>query len=155
MWGSGGPGGAAVTVAVCGSRDCFLHLPAALAARLRLQQVRVGSIRGLRGRTSAGIVGYAQSAPAAMVTAALPHLVTSLPAGLPRVWGTGTSPAAGSGPAASAQPPGAGGRGRGDEDYYSCTILSSLVGCEMGNSPSAQHVRSVLNCRTRELLVPR
>ncbi|KYO26655.1 peroxisomal ATPase PEX1 isoform X1 [Alligator mississippiensis] len=38
MWGSGGPGGAAVTVAVCGSRDCFLHLPAALAARLRLQQ---------------------------------------------------------------------------------------------------------------------
>uniref|UniRef100_A0A7M4F545 Peroxisomal biosis factor 1 n=1 Tax=Crocodylus porosus TaxID=8502 RepID=A0A7M4F545_CROPO len=38
MWGSGGPSGAAVTVAVCGSRNCFLHLPAALVARLRLQQ---------------------------------------------------------------------------------------------------------------------
>ncbi|XP_065255805.1 peroxisomal ATPase PEX1 isoform X2 [Emys orbicularis] len=43
MWGSGypgggGAGGAAVTVAFSGARDCFLHLPPALASHLRLQQ---------------------------------------------------------------------------------------------------------------------
>ncbi|XP_075778490.1 peroxisomal ATPase PEX1 isoform X8 [Pelodiscus sinensis] len=41
MWGSGypgGAGGAAVTVAFSGTRDCFLHLPPALASHLRLQQ---------------------------------------------------------------------------------------------------------------------
>ncbi|XP_077159042.1 peroxisomal ATPase PEX1 isoform X2 [Paroedura picta] len=38
MWGAGGPGVAAVSVAFGGSRDCFLHLPPALASRLRLQQ---------------------------------------------------------------------------------------------------------------------
>ncbi|XP_050747002.1 peroxisomal ATPase PEX1 isoform X3 [Gymnogyps californianus] len=43
MWGSGNPGGegagvAAVTVALSGTRDCFLHLPPELASHLRLQQ---------------------------------------------------------------------------------------------------------------------
>ncbi|XP_051466681.1 peroxisomal ATPase PEX1 isoform X3 [Apus apus] len=43
MWGSGSPGGggaggAAVTLLLSGTRDCFLHLPAALASQLRLQQ---------------------------------------------------------------------------------------------------------------------
>ncbi|XP_060104473.1 peroxisomal ATPase PEX1 [Heteronotia binoei] len=38
MWGVGGPGVAAVSVSLSGSRDCFLHLPPALASRLRLQQ---------------------------------------------------------------------------------------------------------------------
>ncbi|NWR68501.1 PEX1 factor, partial [Centropus unirufus] len=38
MWGSGSPGAAAVTVFLSGSRDCFLRLPPALAAHLRLQQ---------------------------------------------------------------------------------------------------------------------
>ncbi|OXB84728.1 UNVERIFIED_CONTAM: hypothetical protein H355_001205 [Colinus virginianus] len=43
MWGGGNPGGggagaAAATVVLSGTRDCFLHLPAALAAQLRLQQ---------------------------------------------------------------------------------------------------------------------
>ncbi|NXO04644.1 PEX1 factor, partial [Rhinopomastus cyanomelas] len=43
MWGSGEAGGAgsaaaAVTVVLTGTRDCFLHLPRQLAARLRLQQ---------------------------------------------------------------------------------------------------------------------
>ncbi|NWU98292.1 PEX1 factor, partial [Upupa epops] len=43
MWGSGDAGGAgsaaaAVTVVLSATRDCFLHLPRQLAARLRLQQ---------------------------------------------------------------------------------------------------------------------
>nr|XP_056713608.1 peroxisomal ATPase PEX1 [Euleptes europaea] len=39
MWGlGGGPGVAAVSVSLSGARDCFLHLPPALASRLRLQQ---------------------------------------------------------------------------------------------------------------------
>ncbi|KAJ7396785.1 hypothetical protein BTVI_140975 [Pitangus sulphuratus] len=39
MWGCGDPGGAAAaTVVLSGTRDCFLHLPPALAALLRLQQ---------------------------------------------------------------------------------------------------------------------
>ncbi|XP_074840846.1 peroxisomal ATPase PEX1 isoform X2 [Carettochelys insculpta] len=43
MWGGGPPvgggaGSAAVTVTFSGTRDCFLHLPPALASRLRLQQ---------------------------------------------------------------------------------------------------------------------
>ncbi|NXG21399.1 PEX1 factor, partial [Grallaria varia] len=40
MWGCGDPGGAAAaaTVALSGTRDCFLHLPSALASLLRLQQ---------------------------------------------------------------------------------------------------------------------
>ncbi|NWV68293.1 PEX1 factor, partial [Malurus elegans] len=39
MWGSGDPGGtAAATVVLSGTRDCFLHLPPALASLLRLQQ---------------------------------------------------------------------------------------------------------------------
>ncbi|NXC30288.1 PEX1 factor, partial [Campylorhamphus procurvoides] len=40
MWGGGDPGGAAAaaTVVLSGTRDCFLHLPAALASLLRLQQ---------------------------------------------------------------------------------------------------------------------
>ncbi|NWR88303.1 PEX1 factor, partial [Furnarius figulus] len=39
MWGGGDPcGAAAVTVVLSGTRDCFLHLPAALASLLRLQQ---------------------------------------------------------------------------------------------------------------------
>ncbi|KAM4792235.1 peroxisomal ATPase PEX1 isoform 2-T2 [Cyanocitta cristata] len=37
MWGCGDPGGAA-TVVLSGTRDCFLHLPPALASLLRLQQ---------------------------------------------------------------------------------------------------------------------
>lgn len=40
MWGCGDPGGAAAaTVVLSGTRDCFLHLPPALASLLRLQQV--------------------------------------------------------------------------------------------------------------------
>ncbi|XP_048161532.1 peroxisome biogenesis factor 1 isoform X1 [Corvus hawaiiensis] len=39
MWGCGDPGGAAAaTVVLSGTRDCFLHLPPALASLLRLQQ---------------------------------------------------------------------------------------------------------------------
>ncbi|NXB02615.1 PEX1 factor, partial [Cnemophilus loriae] len=39
MWGCGDPGGAATaTVVLSGTRDCFLHLPPALASLLRLQQ---------------------------------------------------------------------------------------------------------------------
>ncbi|KAM9304496.1 peroxisomal ATPase PEX1 isoform 3-T3 [Morus bassanus] len=44
MWGSGDPGegagagAAAVTVLLSGTRDCFLHVPPALASHLRLQQ---------------------------------------------------------------------------------------------------------------------
>ncbi|NXD18973.1 PEX1 factor, partial [Spelaeornis formosus] len=40
MWGCGQPGGAAATatVVLSGTRDCFLHLPPALASLLRLQQ---------------------------------------------------------------------------------------------------------------------
>ncbi|NWU05311.1 PEX1 factor, partial [Cephalopterus ornatus] len=40
MWGCGDPGGAAAAavVVLSGTRDCFLHLPPALAALLRLQQ---------------------------------------------------------------------------------------------------------------------
>ncbi|NWV27719.1 PEX1 factor, partial [Origma solitaria] len=39
MWGCGEPGGAAAaTVVLSGTRDCFLHLPPALASLLRLQQ---------------------------------------------------------------------------------------------------------------------
>ncbi|NXG10671.1 PEX1 factor, partial [Sakesphorus luctuosus] len=38
MWGCGDPGGAAATIALSGTRDCFLHLPPALASLLRLQQ---------------------------------------------------------------------------------------------------------------------
>ncbi|NXB26121.1 PEX1 factor, partial [Rhagologus leucostigma] len=39
MWGCGDPGGAAAaTVFLSGTRDCFLHLPPALASLLRLQQ---------------------------------------------------------------------------------------------------------------------
>uniref|UniRef100_A0A6J0T1R7 Peroxisomal ATPase PEX1 n=1 Tax=Pogona vitticeps TaxID=103695 RepID=A0A6J0T1R7_9SAUR len=38
MWGAGGPGVAAVRVALSTARDCFLHLPAGLVSSLRLQQ---------------------------------------------------------------------------------------------------------------------
>nr|XP_020640891.1 peroxisome biogenesis factor 1 isoform X2 [Pogona vitticeps] len=38
MWGAGGPGVAAVNVALSSARDCFLHLPAGLVSSLRLQQ---------------------------------------------------------------------------------------------------------------------
>ncbi|XP_036262672.1 LOW QUALITY PROTEIN: peroxisomal ATPase PEX1 [Molothrus ater] len=40
MWGCGDPGGAAAaaTTVLSGTRDCFLHLPPALASLLRLQQ---------------------------------------------------------------------------------------------------------------------
>ncbi|NWV84341.1 PEX1 factor, partial [Dasyornis broadbenti] len=38
MWGCGEPGGAAATVVLSGTRDCFLHLPPALASLLRLHQ---------------------------------------------------------------------------------------------------------------------
>ncbi|NXE32646.1 PEX1 factor, partial [Ptilorrhoa leucosticta] len=39
MWGCGDPGGAAAaTIVLSGTRDCFLHLPPALASLLRLQQ---------------------------------------------------------------------------------------------------------------------
>uniref|UniRef100_A0A8D0G2W0 Peroxisomal ATPase PEX1 n=1 Tax=Sphenodon punctatus TaxID=8508 RepID=A0A8D0G2W0_SPHPU len=40
MWGAGGSGIAAVTVALSSVRDCFLHLPPALVAHLHLQQVQ-------------------------------------------------------------------------------------------------------------------
>lgn len=47
MWCSGNPAGGAagavaVTLALSGTRDCFLRLPPALASHLRLQQVRAG-----------------------------------------------------------------------------------------------------------------
>lgn len=47
MWCSGNPAGGAagavaVTLALSGTRDCFLRLPPALASHLRLQQVRTG-----------------------------------------------------------------------------------------------------------------
>ncbi|XP_062425101.1 peroxisomal ATPase PEX1 isoform X3 [Rhea pennata] len=51
MWGSGNPGGggagvAAVTVALSGTRDCFLHLPSVLASHLRLQQGQAVKVSG-------------------------------------------------------------------------------------------------------------
>lgn len=58
MWGCGDPGGgAAATVVLSGTRDCFLHLPPALASLLRLQQVPGRRRSGPRRRDGSGRQG--------------------------------------------------------------------------------------------------